>query len=428
MDLKQSGRRQFWKQGAALAGLAAGAIRSATAQTRAAETPEQSAEEARAYGERPRFETTERRDHRLAGQFHGAPYPDSGSRGPYSDLWTPLQDLRGIITPSGLHFTNNHGYIAPDIDPQQYQLLLHGMVDRSLIFTLDDLKNLPSVSRIHFVECNGNGSPHFNGINPDSVQDAHGLTSCSEWTGVRLSVLLKEAGVQKGAHWVDAESADELRFTRSIPLDKAIDDVIVAYGQNGEATRTEQGYPVRLLVPGWVGSYNIKWLRRLKVVDQPEMGKWSTNMYTTLRPDGKRRWFDFEMPPKSIITRPSGGQRLASKGFYEITGLAWSGSGAIRRVEVSTDGGRTWKDAELQEPVLRKAHTRFCFPWTWNGEEAVIESRCTDELGEVQPTLDGFLKKYGITLDYLPSVNTHFNAIQPWKITPEGNVRNVMFS
>ena len=344
---------------------------------------------------------------------------------------TPLQDSIGIITPSSLHYVTTHGYDPPDIDPRQHRLLIHGMVDRPLIFTLEELKRLPSVSRIHFLECAGNSDlDRDDQANAETVQETHGQTSCSEWTGVLLSLLLKEAGVQKGASWLVAEGADAGKHTKSIPLEKAMDDVLVAYGQNGEAVRPEQGYPLRLLVPGWEGISNVKWLRRIKVVDQPYMTKWESTMYASLRPDGKARWFQFEMGPKSVITFPSGGQRLPGRGFYEITGLAWSGGGAIRRVEVSTDGGRTWKDAQLQEPVLRMAHTRFRFPWNWDGEEAVLQSRCTDERGDVQPTLAELGKIWGVNPDYWQSTTNrinHFNAIQPWKVTRDGSVHNAMF-
>ncbi|HLA39097.1 MAG TPA: sulfite dehydrogenase, partial [Candidatus Glassbacteria bacterium] len=348
-------------------------------------------------GERSRFENAGR----LLGLF--------GPR-------TPLQDSVGIITPSALHFMAAHGYDPPDLDPRQHRLLIHGLVDRPLIFTLEDLKCLPSVSRIHFLECGGNTTPSTWKSRDATVQETHGYTGCSEWTGVPLSVLLQEAGLQKGAGWLVAEGAEPGKHAKSFPMEKVMADVLVAYGQNGEALRPEQGYPFRLVVPGWVGINNVKWLRRIKVVDQFYSTKWETAGYANMRRDGKAHR-QLEMGPKSVITRPSGGQRLPGRGFYEITGLAWSGWGAIRRVEVSTDGGRTWKDAHLQEPVHRMAHARFRFPWTWNGEEAVLQSRSTDELGQVQPTLAEFSGIWGVNLDFWLSTSGHvinnFNPIQP---------------
>ena len=457
MNPKQSGRRRFLKEGAALAllshpvaqslraagqgagglaGLALGGIRSASGQTVGPETTEVRPKDWYAYGERSRFENSVRigtngfygRD-----QKPGVPR-DYGFR-------TPLQRSVGILTPAPLHFVIAHGYDPPDTDPRQYRLLIHGLVDRPLIFTLEELERLPSVSRIHFVECAGNSAPSGAGFAPGAAriaptataQQTHGLTSCSEWTGVPLSLLLREAGVKQGASWIVAEGAEGGKHTKSIPLEKAMDDILVAYGQNGEPVRPEQGYPLRLLVPGWEGINNVKWLKRIKVVDQPYMGMLESTKYPSLRVDGKSRWFQFEMGPKSVITRPSGGQRLPSRGFYEITGLAWSGGGAVRRVEVSTDGGRSWKDAELQGPVHRIAHTRFRFPWNWDGEEAVLQSRCTDELGEVQPTATELGQILGVhlDLDYFqsrPGTIVHFNAIQPWKVNRDGSVHNAIFS
>jgi len=245
-----------------------------------------------------------------------------------------------------------------------------------------------------------------------------------------VSLLLEKVGVQTGAAWLIAEGSEAGEHTKSIPLEKAMDDLLVAYGQNGEALRPEQGYPLRLLVPGWEGINNVKWLRRIKVVDKPYMGMWESTKYPQLHLDGKARWFQFEMGPKSVITHPSGGQRLTGPGFYEITGLAWSGAGAIRRVEVSTDGGRSWKDAELQGPVHPKAHTRFGLGWNWDGREAVLQTRSTDERGEVQPTIEELAKIWRVELDYFRSTSNivgHFNAIQPWEVGRDGSVRNALF-
>ena len=421
MKTQGLGRRRFLKEGVGLAGLAVGAMRSASGQTLGSAIPEaRPLDSLRAYGERSRFVDSVRTP------VEGKPVPF------YTKLTlTPLQDSIGIITPSALHFVSSHGFDPPEIDPRQHRLMIHGMVDRPLIFTVEELQRLPSVSRIHGIECAGNSYLFLADRKAKTVQETHGKTSCSEWTGVLLSLLLREAGVQKGGNWIVAEGAEAGKHSMSIPLEKGMDDVIVAYGQNGEPVRPEQGYPLRLVIPGWEGTRNIKWLRRIKVGDQPYMTKFESTGYPSLRPDGKSRWFLFEMGPKSVITFPSGEQRLPGRGFYEITGLAWSGRGAIRRVEVSTDGGRSWKDAQLQEPVLRIAHTRFRFPWNWDGEEAMLQCRCTDDLGDVQPSLAELGKLWGVKPDYWLSTTNftnHFNAIQPWKVNRDGSVHNAIFS
>jgi sulfane dehydrogenase subunit SoxC len=331
---------------------------------------------------------------------------------------TPLQDLHGIITPSSLHFEVQRGGV-PDIDPRKHRLLIHGMVDRPVILTMDEIKRLPSVSRIHFLECSGNTQSEWAAPTLKTVQGTHGLTSCAEWTGVLLSLLLRETGVQKGATWVIAEGADATGNERSILLAKAMDDILVAYAQNGDALRPENGYPLRLVVPGWEGNVNVKWLRRLTVTDRPYMTRMEATEHAVLLSDGKARQFAFVMEAKSVITFPSGEQRLPGAGMYEITGLAWSGRGAVRRVEVSTDAGRTWTDAALQQPVLRFSHTRFRSPWRWDGREAVLQSRCTDETGYVQPTRPALVKLRGL------NSRLHLNAIQSWKVAADGSVHNV---
>jgi sulfane dehydrogenase subunit SoxC len=359
----------------------------------------------RPYGERSRFETTTR------GAYIGKTDEMGGNR-------APLQDFYGIITPSALHFEVQRGGV-PDIDPRRHRLLIHGMVDRPVILTMDEIKRLPSVSRIYFIECSGNTQLEWRAPTAKTVQGTHGNTSCSEWTGVPLSLLLREASVQKAATWIVAEGADASGNERSIPLAKAMDDILVAYGQNGEALRPENGYPLRLVVPGWEGNVNVKWLRRLTVTDRPYMTRIEAVDHTGLLPDGKARRFMFVMEAKSVITFPSGGQQLPGPGFYEISGLAWSGRGRVRGVEVSTDGGKTWHPAALQEPVLRFAHTRFRFSWRWDGREANLQSRCTDETGYVQPPLADLVKVRGLHSKF------HNNAIQTWKVMADGSVHNV---
>jgi sulfane dehydrogenase subunit SoxC len=429
MSTKRPGRRDFLAKGAALAGLAAGAASSPSARLFAADVPAANPADLHAYGQRSRFEKDAR-----VGQIAMWPIVPGVQRD--YGFRTPLQDSVGIITPASLHFIISHGHEPPDIDPHEHRLMIHGMVDRPLFFTLDEIKRLPSVSRLHFLECHGNsaaagptGDPRK--VPNATVQETHGLTSCSIWTGVALSLLLGQVGVQKGARWIVAEGTEEGKHSKSIPLEKAMDDCLITYGQNGEALRPEQGYPLRLLVPGWQGINNVKWLRRIYVVDEPYMAMMESTKYPSPRLDGKSRWFESEMGPKSVITRPSGGQQLDARGFYEITGLAWSGGDAVRRVEVSVDGGRNWKDARLQQPIAPKAHTRFGFDWTWNGEEVVLQSRCTDNKGQVQPTIAELAKFWGVDMDYFRMAATtadmgNFNAIQPWKIGRDGSVTNAL--
>jgi sulfane dehydrogenase subunit SoxC len=328
---------------------------------------------------------------------------------------TPLQDQLGIITPSSLHFERNHSGV-PAIDPDKHTLMIHGLVERPLVLTMADLKRFPSTSRIHFIECAGNTAMDHAGNPGKNAQVSHGLVSCSEWTGVPLKILLAEAGVTPQASWVLAEGADASRMNRSIPLDKALDDVIVAYGQNGEALRPEQGYPVRLFVPGWEGNVSIKWLHRLELVDRPYMTRDEAAFYTDLMPDGRARQFTFLMQAKSVITSPSGEQQLDGPGYYDISGLAWSGQGRITRVEVSTDDGASWQDAELIQPVLSKALTRFRLPWRWNGKPASLRSRCTDETGYRQPSRETLLAARGL------NGSDHYNGIKAWYIKADGKV------
>ena len=299
MDPKQTDRRRFLKSGAALAGLAVGAA--ASALPVAAEPAPELIDDLHTYGERSHFVNSAR-----IGSINNPERRLKGEPVAFG-LKSPLQDQEGMITPSSLHFIVSHGFEPPDIDPQEHRLLIHGMVERPLIFTLEELKRLPSVSRFHFLECHGNSSPGGPG-GPErkavtaTAADTHGFTSCSQWTGVPLSLLLKEAGVQKGATWILAEGADANKHSKSIPIGKALDDALVAYGMNGEPVRPEQGYPLRLVIPGWQGINNVKWLRRIDVVDEPYMAMMETSRYPSIKLDGKSRWFEFEMGPKSVIT------------------------------------------------------------------------------------------------------------------------------
>jgi sulfane dehydrogenase subunit SoxC len=287
------------------------------------------------------------------------------------------------------------------------------------------------------VECHANSSParHEDEDNPNlglPVQYIHGMASTSEWSGVPFSVLLNEAGLKKEGTWLVLEGADAGKFSHTLPVEKALEDCFVAYGQNGDPLRIEQGYPIRALVPGWEGPHNVKYLRHIKVVDRP-YNTWNESMnHSVSRPDigGKARWYHFAWGPKSVITRPSGGMEMR-RGYNQITGLAWSGGGVITRVEVSTDGGKNWRDAKIQGPVHTKAHTRFNYDWEWNGQEAVIQSRCTDETGEVQASLVELTKYWGMTLDDWKKRDKpraiHMTAIQPWKIARDGSISDAMF-
>jgi sulfane dehydrogenase subunit SoxC len=360
----------------------------------------------------------------------GAPSSELSERSPHEQdvlrvapspaaSFAPLQDLHGILTPNALFFEILHAGI-PAIDPAAHRLLVHGQVDRPTLFTMDDLKRFPSLSVIHFLECSGNSNREWQEatIGP-TVQLSHGLLGGAEWTGVPVATILREVGVKPGGSWLLAEGADAAAMTRSIPTEKAMRDGLLAYAANGEALRPSQGYPLRLLLPGYEGNMNIKWLRRLEVGDAPWHTREETSRYSDLMADGTARQFTFVMEAKSVITFPSGGQRIPGPGFWEITGLAWSGQGRIARVDVSTDGGATWVEARLQEPVLPISLTRFRFPWTWDGQPTRLQSRAVDETGYVQPTLAQLVEARGVNSFY------HFNAIKTWAVAADGEVTNV---
>ena len=358
----------------------------------------------------------------------GAPSAALGARSPFEapalaptgvttgPSFTPLQSLHGTITPSDLHFQRHHGGIAV-IDPKRWKLLLHGLVERELVFTLDDLRRLPAVTRTCFVECAGNGRAAYRAPKRDMTpQVVDGLTSNSEWTGVPVSVLLREAGVRRGAKWVLAEGGDAALLARSVPLEKMLDDALLAYAQNGEALRMPNGYPVRLVLPGYEGNMCVKWLRRLELNAEPTMTRNETAKYTDPLPGDRARQFSFVMDAKSIITAPAHPDRLTGPGWWPVTGLAWTGRGRITRVDVSTDGGRTWTEAELDGPVLPMAHTRFRHLWRWDGRPTRLMSRAVDETGYVQPTLAEYRRVRG------PGTDFHFNHIRAWDVTSDGRV------
>ena len=337
--------------------------------------------------------------------------------------FAPLQSLFGIITPSGLHFERHHqGWW--DVDPSKHRLMINGLVKTPMVLTMDEVMRLPSVSRFHFIECGANTAVEWGNVAVPTVQYTHGMISCSEFTGVPLITLLQLAGVDlKKARFVLAEGADGSSMTRTIPMSLITSgEVMVAYGQNGEMLRPENGYPLRLVVPGVQGVSWVKYLRRIEVGDMPWAAKDEAIHYMDLMPDGTHRQYTNIQECKSVVTTPSGGQVLLDKGFYNITGLAWSGRGAIKRVDVSVDGGRNWRTARLQTPVLSKALTRFNLDWVWDGKPAIIQSRAQDDTGYVQPTYRQLRAARGTRSIY------HNNAIQSWLVQESGEVKNVQLS
>ncbi len=333
---------------------------------------------------------------------------------------TPLDKLVGIITPSDLHYERSHSGV-PDLNPAKHRILIHGMVKKALVLTVDELMAMPSVSRIHFIECTGNGWENWKKADPTlTVQNTHGLISTNEWTGVPLGYLIDLVGVDRKSTWMLAEGGDAAGVDRSIPLtDEIIDQAFVAYGQNGEPLRPAHGFPIRLIMPGFEGNLNIKWLRRLKFGDQPWMTRWETARYTQLLADGKARQFQLRMDTNSVITSPSGMMEIRP-GYHRITGLAWSGHGAIKKVVISTDGANTWQEAQLNHPVLPRAQTRFQMDWVWDGKPTKVVSCSTDDQGNVQPDRKSFIDRIGTNALF------HYNAQQTWGIDEAGRVRNVL--
>jgi len=415
-QLESRDRRTFFRRSAVVAGgaLTAGGLATATRGAPLAVPPTEHEMgrpiEATAYGMPSKFEKNVVR--RRSDVFV--------NRQNWSD-WsmTPLQYQLGVTTPNGLIFERHHAG-TPDIDPATHKLVIHGMVRQPLVFTMDDLMRYPAVSRFHFHECSGNGLTDWLKNASTTVQQTHGLLSGAQWTGIPLSWLLEEAGVQPGGKWLLFEGADGSSHTRSVPLDKALDDVLIVYGANGEMLRPENGYPLRAFVPGWEGNVSVKWLRRIKVADEPWHFRSETARYTDPMPEGKWRKFSFTMECKSVITRPSGGMKLA-RGPVEIQGFAWSGNGHITAVDVSVDGGRNWHEAQVEGPVLDKMLTRFRFKWNWDGSPATIQSRAMDSTGYVQPTVAELQKARAIV-----GFVQHHNGIQPWSISSAGEVKNAI--
>jgi sulfane dehydrogenase subunit SoxC len=363
-----------------------------------------------------------------ATKLQGAPTSAVGTRSPFvapsrgpvgltqGSSLSPLQDLTGTITPSDLHFERHHAGI-PALDPARHTLTIHGLVDRPVTFTLDDLTRFPQVTRTHFIECSGNGAAGYRDPKPDlTPQRMAGLFSTSEWVGVPLATLFREAGVQSSATWFLAEGGDACLLARSIPIAKAWDDALVVWAQNGEPLRPAQGYPLRLLLPGYEGNSNVKWLRRLELGTRPWMTRWETSKYTDPMPNATARIFTLEVDAKSIITAPCAPNTLATKGWHTISGLAWSGRGRVKQVDISLDGGTTWRAAELLTTPQPKCTVRFQYLWEWRGTETVILSRTTDDAGYVQPTRAAMIAERGIGTSY------HYNQIVGIKVDRTGAV------
>jgi sulfane dehydrogenase subunit SoxC len=334
----------------------------------------------------------------------------------------PLESLHGTITPSGLHGERHHAGV-PVIDPAKHKLVVHGMVERPMVYTRDDLVRFPAHTQVHFIECSGNsGGAAGNANNQGTAGAIHGLQGNSEWTGVKASTILSQVGLKPGAAWVLCEASDGAVMTRSIPLDKIMDDAFISYAQNGEAIRPENGYPMRMNLPGYEGNASVKYLRRIEVSDRPFMTREETSKYTDLVTMTGKAWqFTLTMEAKSVITWPSPHINLPGAGFYEIRGLAWTGAGRgiIKRVEITTDGGKTWELAALQEPILSKGQVRFTYPWMWDGQATIIASRCTDATGYIQPKKTVLIEAHGeIGGAY------HYNGIQEWAVAVDGSVTN----
>jgi sulfane dehydrogenase subunit SoxC len=341
---------------------------------------------------------------------------------------TPHQFLDGTITPNGLHFNINHGGV-PSIDPNKHRLVIHGLVKQPMEFTLENLSRYPMTSRVTFIECGGNSAPLFS-PEPlqENIQALHGLVSCAEWTGVKLSTLLEETGIDPKAKWFVAEGADSPLLSRSVPVKKALDDAMIALYQNGERLMPGNGYPMRLLLPGYEGNMNVKFLRRIKLVEQPAMSYYEARTYSQILPGGKAYRFYFLQEVKSFITSPSHGMALKGPGLYEISGIAYSGTGRIEKVMISADGGKSWAPAALQEPVQSKAFTRFRMPWRWDGGPATLQSRAWDEAGNVQPTRAEFVAARGELTKKPPVLafpNQHYNSITSWGVASSGEVSHV---
>ncbi len=411
-------RRTFLRKSAAMAGgaLASGAMGSSLARAEPLPVPDSVKApgriiEPKAYGVPSKFEShvVRTRSDVLVNKQNLSDWS-----------MTPLQHQHGVVTPNGLIFERHHAG-TPDINPEAHRLVIHGMVKQPLQFAMSDLMRYPSVSKFYFLECSGNTLTDWTKAASSTVQQSHGLLSGAQWTGIPVSWLLDEAGLDPGAKWVLFEGADGATHTRSIPIEKVLDDVLLVYAQNGERLRPEQGYPLRAFIPGWEGNVSVKWLRRIKVADQPWHFRSETARYADPMPEGKWRQFSFVMEAKSVITTPSGGMKLKGPGLYEIQGFAWSGRGKVSAVDVTVDGGKTWQPAVLEEPVLDKMLTRFRYRWNWDGAPSKIASRAVDSTGYVQPSVEEIGKVRAIA-----GFVQHHNGVFPWSIGASGEVKNAV--
>ena len=332
--------------------------------------------------------------------------------------FTPIQNLEGFVTPNGLCFERHHGGVAI-IDPNEYRLMINGLVDREMIFTLDDLKRFPQTNKFYFLECAANGGMEWRGAQLNGCQFTFGMIHNVQYTGVKLSDIVKETGLRPSAKWLLAEGGDSAGLARSIPIEKALDDCMIVWAMNGEALRPEQGYPARLVVPGWEGNMWIKWIRRIEFGDMPYLTREETSKYTDLMTDGSARMFTWVMEAKSVVTFPSPENPLNKKGLHQLRGLAWSGRGKIRRVDVSLDGGRNWNTTNIHGPILNKSLTRFTMPFYWSGDEMLVQARAIDETGYVQPTIKELQNVRGVNSIY------HNNSIATWLVNKNGSVENV---
>lgn len=334
---------------------------------------------------------------------------------------SPIHELHGIITPNGLFFSRSHGGTA-EIDPNEHRLMIHGLVEKPLVLTMKELKRYPNVSRIHFIECPANGGPEWRNPQFPSLQFAKGMMSCAEWTGVYIKDILKDLGLKPNARWMLAEGADNSHMGRTLPIDKVLDDAMVVWGQNGEALRPEQGYPIRLLVPGWEGNLCVKWLNRLEFSEESFYAKEETAKYTALKPSGKAIQHFYANEVNSIVTSPCPEYpwtELKKGDLVEIEGLAWSGQGAIEGVDITFDGGKNWQEASLKGLVLPKAWTRFSFMYKYEGKPLLLGSRARDDAGHIQPSVKQERAVMGIESVY------HRNATHIWEVTAKGEVNNV---
>ncbi|WP_345992842.1 sulfite dehydrogenase [Sulfurimonas sp. HSL-1716] len=333
----------------------------------------------------------------------------------------PIHESEGIITPNGLFFSRAHGGVA-HVDPNEFRLMIHGLVEKPLVLTLDQLKRYPSVSRIHFIECPANGGPEWRGPQFNSIQFAKGMMSCAQWTGVYIKTILEDLGLKPEAQWMLAEGSDNSEMGRTVPIDKVLDDAMIVWGQNGEALRPEQGYPVRLLLPGWEGNMCVKWLKRLEFSSEPFYCKEETAKYTALKPSGKAVQHFYANEVNSVITSPCPEKPwtdLKVGDLVEIEGLAWSGYGTITGVDITFDGCKNWTPAKLKGLVLPKAWTRFSFMYRYEGKPLVIGSRAMDDAGRMQPTIAQEVAYMGVESVY------HRNSIATWEVTANGEVNNV---